>query len=146
MWKFQILREINFGHFEAPKSTILTIWAAINFEFWDISHFQVWIFVKNQNSKPPKLLKLQFLTFWNLPKLISRKVIVAGKLLHFHTMPLKWQGVGGSTPQFESMSFFSCQKVWIVASFQGRRKKRAEYAGGGKIQCLGGLWGKVLLY
>ena len=24
--------EINFGHFETPKSAILTIWAALNFE------------------------------------------------------------------------------------------------------------------
>ena len=29
----QILREINFGHFEGPKSAILTIWAALNIEF-----------------------------------------------------------------------------------------------------------------
>ena len=28
----QILREINFGHFEAPKTAIKTIWAALNFE------------------------------------------------------------------------------------------------------------------
>ena len=27
----QILREINFGHFEAPKTAILIIWAALNF-------------------------------------------------------------------------------------------------------------------
>ena len=39
MWKFQdlsaiqILREINFGHFEASKTAIWTIWAALNFEF-----------------------------------------------------------------------------------------------------------------
>ena len=39
MWKFQdfsatqILREINFCHFEAPEIAILTIWAALNFEF-----------------------------------------------------------------------------------------------------------------
>ena len=39
MWKFhdnfatQNLREINFGHFEAPKIAILTISAAVNFEF-----------------------------------------------------------------------------------------------------------------
>ena len=46
MWKFQyfsaahILREINFGHFEAPETAILTIRAALNFEFletFDIS-------------------------------------------------------------------------------------------------------------
>ena len=39
MWKFQdlsatqILREINFGHFEAPKTAILTILEALNFEY-----------------------------------------------------------------------------------------------------------------
>ena len=42
MWKFQdlsaiqILREINFGHFEASKTAILTIWAALNLEFLDV--------------------------------------------------------------------------------------------------------------
>ena len=42
MWKFQdfsltqISREINFGDFEAPKTAILTIWAALNFEFLGI--------------------------------------------------------------------------------------------------------------
>ena len=44
----QILREINFGHFEAPKNVILIIWAAPNFEFlqtFDI--FKCAIFVKN---------------------------------------------------------------------------------------------------
>ena len=39
MWKFQdlsaiqILREINFGHFEASKTAILTICAVPNIEF-----------------------------------------------------------------------------------------------------------------
>ena len=32
----QILREINFGHFEAPKTAILTIWAVLNFESFEI--------------------------------------------------------------------------------------------------------------
>ena len=32
----QILREINFGHFETPKTAILTIYAALNFEFLQI--------------------------------------------------------------------------------------------------------------
>ena len=42
MWKFQdlsaiqILREINFGHFEAQKTAILAIWAALNFDFTNI--------------------------------------------------------------------------------------------------------------
>ena len=50
-WKFQdfsasqILREINFGYFEAPKTAILTICAALNFEFlgnsdiWSVNFF-----------------------------------------------------------------------------------------------------------
>ena len=59
MWNFQdfsanqILREINFGHFEAPKTAILTIWVAMNFKFlgtYDI--FKCEIFLKNQNSTP----------------------------------------------------------------------------------------------
>ena len=39
MWKFQnisatqILREINFGYLETPKTAILTNWANVNFEF-----------------------------------------------------------------------------------------------------------------
>ena len=41
---------------------------------------------KNQNSKPSKLLKRQFLTFWNQSKLISHKIRVAGKLLNFQTV------------------------------------------------------------
>ena len=39
VWKFQdfsaaqILREINFGHFDAPKIAIFIIWAGLNFEY-----------------------------------------------------------------------------------------------------------------
>ena len=45
MWKFQdlsatqILREIKFGHFEAPKTAIFTILAALNFEFLELLTF-----------------------------------------------------------------------------------------------------------
>ena len=43
IWKFQvfsatqILLEINFGHFEAPKTAILTICAALNFKILTFS-------------------------------------------------------------------------------------------------------------
>ena len=57
MWKFQdssaiqISREINFGRFEAQKTDILTLWAALNFTFLDI--FVIFKFEiskkKNQN-------------------------------------------------------------------------------------------------
>ena len=42
MWNYQdfsatqILREIDFANFEALKTAILTIWAALNFEFLGI--------------------------------------------------------------------------------------------------------------
>ena len=54
--------------------------------FWNIWNFQLSNFSTNQSSKPLKLLKRQFLTFWNQPKLISRKIRVAGKLLNFHNV------------------------------------------------------------
>ena len=38
----QILREINFGHFEGPKTAILTIWAALNFELLGIFDIFKW--------------------------------------------------------------------------------------------------------
>ena len=55
------------------------LWILNFLNFWQ---FPVWNFFKHQNSKPPKLLKLQFLTVWNMPKLISRKIRVVGKFLN----------------------------------------------------------------
>ena len=55
----QILRKINFGHFEAIKTAILTFWAALNFEFFypfDIFIFQIWNFSKNQKFKAFKIV------------------------------------------------------------------------------------------
>ena len=55
MWKFQyfsaahILREINFGHFEAPETANLTICAAPGFEFLgtsDISKCEVFLKIR----------------------------------------------------------------------------------------------------
>ena len=55
MWKFndisatQILREFNYGHFEAPKTAIPTIWAALNFVFlgtFDISILKIYQKIK----------------------------------------------------------------------------------------------------
>ena len=68
MWKFQdfsaiqILREINLGHFEAPKTAGLTILAAMNFEFlgtFDIFKCEI---SKNSKFKPSKIVKMTFLT------------------------------------------------------------------------------------
>ena len=58
MWKFQdnsaiqILREIKFGHFEPPKTSILTIWAALNFGFlgtFDIFKCEIFPKIKIQS-------------------------------------------------------------------------------------------------
>ena len=58
MWKFQdfyatqILRVINFGHFEASKVAIFAIWAALNFEYlgtFDIFKGEIFPKIKIQN-------------------------------------------------------------------------------------------------
>ena len=60
MWEFQdfspihILREINFGHFEAPKMAVLTIWGALHFEFlgtFDIFKCEIFFKTKIQSLK-----------------------------------------------------------------------------------------------
>ena len=86
MWKIQdfsaiqILRQINVD--QDPKTTTLTIWAALN--FWKLLIFSSVKFLKIQNWLPAKLSKRQF--FWNQAKLISRKIIVAVTLLNFHSV------------------------------------------------------------
>ena len=60
MWKFQdfsatqILREINYGHFEAPKTAILTIWAALNFESLNIFDIFKCVIPKKSKLTPQK--------------------------------------------------------------------------------------------
>ena len=60
----QILREINFGHFGAPKSVILTIWAALKFEFLgSFAIFKCEIVPKIKIQSLQNWLKWQFFTF-----------------------------------------------------------------------------------
>ena len=67
VWKFQefsatqILCEINFDNLEAPKTAILTISAALNFEL--LGTFAIFKCEIPEKSKPPKWLKSQFLAF-----------------------------------------------------------------------------------
>ena len=69
----------QFWSFWSPKTAMLTIGAALNFEVLGIFDiFQCEIF--------PKMLNRQFLTIWNLLQLFSRKIMVVGKLLNFHTV------------------------------------------------------------
>jgi len=64
MWKFQdisviqILHEINFGHFEAPKTAILPIWAALSFEFLDVFDISKCEIPKNWKFKASKITKM----------------------------------------------------------------------------------------
>ena len=71
MWKFQfysatqILREINFDHFEAPETVILTIWAALNFEFLGISDTYILSSVKVfPKFKIQSLQIVKMCSFW----------------------------------------------------------------------------------
>ena len=50
-----ILLETNFVHFEAPKTSILTIWADLNFEFLNI--------FENSKSKASKIVKMTIFHF-----------------------------------------------------------------------------------
>ena len=51
-----IVREMNFGPFDAPKTVILTIWAALNFKF--LENFVIFIC-----EIFPKMVKWQFWPF-----------------------------------------------------------------------------------
>ena len=76
LWSYRSPKNCHFDHLSS-------------YEFWileNFSHFQEWNFFKNQNSKPSKLLKQHYSTFWNQTKLISCKIRVAAKLLNFHTV------------------------------------------------------------
>ena len=75
-WSFWNPRSCHFDHLSTSEFWILE-------DFW---HFLVWYFSKNQNWKPSKFLKWQFLTFSNQLKLISRTIRLAGKLLNFYTL------------------------------------------------------------
>ena len=70
MWKFhdyfatQILREIIFGHFEASKTAILTVCAALNFEFlviFDIIRCEFFPKIKIKASKTVKMVVFDLL-------------------------------------------------------------------------------------
>ena len=53
----QIFREINFGHFEAPKTDILTKRVALNFEFLDIFDIFKCEIPKKSEFKASKIAK-----------------------------------------------------------------------------------------
>ena len=91
MWKLSnfsanlILREINFSWFQRVKNSHYDHFSSSEFEFFEqFVIFSNEEFLTNQDSMPSKWIKWQFFTFWNQPKLISRKITVTGKLQNFH--------------------------------------------------------------
>ena len=87
VWKFQ--------DFSVTKifmwNWIRQFWGLKNCYFdllsnWILTFLEFLTFFKRVNEFPQKLLKWQFLTFWNQPKSISRKIRLARKLQNFHTV------------------------------------------------------------
>ena len=88
IWKFQefsaiqLLREIDFDHFEGPKTAILTIWATPNFNFWEF----LTLFTKKKKIIASKIVKIVVFDLPKSDKIISQKIRMAEKLLHFDTV------------------------------------------------------------
>ena len=119
----QILREVNFGQFEAQKTAILNIWAFLDFGFLVILDILKCEIIKKQKSKSLKVLKWQFSPLWNAPKLISHKIWE--KLLNFHTVLVEnnfiWNVVCLQTSLLSgnwkaaislSTKYFSSSSIW----------------------------------
>ena len=68
MWKFHdfsiahILREIKFEDSRSAKTAISTHLEVLNFDFYELLHFLKDEIHTNQQTKPPKWSKRQFLT------------------------------------------------------------------------------------
>ena len=75
-WSFWSSKNCCFNHLRSSE-----FWF-----FWELLIFPGVKCPKSQNSNSSKLVKPQFLTLWNQPKLISRKIRVAEKLPNFHTL------------------------------------------------------------
>ena len=107
--------------FLKPKS--LPFWPYFQLWIFDIFIFQLWNFSRNHKSKPSKVLKWQFLTFWNQPKLISRNTRVARKSLNFHIVV---------SPQSKcsirlSRSVILCKTILRVSILQCQQKRYTKY-------------------
>ena len=77
VWKFhdfsaaQILREINFDHFKAPKSVILTILGALSYQMLGVCHIFKCEIPKNQKFKAWKLISRKKLIGWKIALTVS---------------------------------------------------------------------------
>ena len=75
MWKIQdfsatpTLLEFNFGHFEAQKTAILTIRAAMNFEFLGNFNISSVNFFQRSKFKASKMIKMAIFDFLKSAKI-----------------------------------------------------------------------------
>ena len=96
IWKFhdfyatQILQRNQFWSLWSAKNAILTIWAALNFEFMGIFDIFKYKITKKSKFNASIIAKWQFLTLWNVANLILHKIRGAEKLLDFHTVKYHW--------------------------------------------------------
>ena len=80
MWKFKnfsatsILREINFGKFQAAKIAISDNFRGPEFGFWQICAISKAQIYQNSNSRVLKTVKMVISYIQILPKMISRKI------------------------------------------------------------------------
>ena len=122
----QILREINFGHFEAPITCRLDHFCSS--EFWifgNVWHFQVGNF---QNSKPTKLLKLANIDF-RVAGIILFTLLVHKK---FDNYFVKWSQCSKYKQAFEN-----CNRYMYIGTFVQCENCRIKL-------CL--VWGKKSLF
>jgi len=75
-WSFWSPKNNHFDHLSSSEFWIFGY-------FW---HLQVCYFQTKTKFKASKIVKWQFLALWNQPKLISRKIRVAGKFVNFNTV------------------------------------------------------------
>ena len=103
---FKALKTANFNlNYLFEQLWILIFWVVLLM-------FQIWIFSKSQNSKPPELLKCQFLTLWNQPKLISCKIWVTEKFSQCRKMINSVSPKNYSSNQRFSKTVIFTKKVW----------------------------------
>ena len=113
MWKFQdfsatqILREINFGPFEAQKLPFWPFEQVWILNFWAFWYFQLWNVYKKSIFEASKIVKMQFLTFKNETK-ISCKIRVVGKSLNLHTVKYQQTKIPISLPM--SVLTYECDE------------------------------------
>ena len=79
--------------FRRSKTAIFTILATMNLSFKKLLQSKMWYFQKSQLSKPPNMLKWQFLSLWNQSKLIAHKILSGRKIsiLLFNDGHTVWQ-------------------------------------------------------